>query len=381
MPRKKRLAEIMLRKSEIQKEIVAGLTEQRIAELNTEVDALISEENQIRGELDLSSKLIVTPEENHGGEGESEAEKRGKALREKRAVTISSGSLATPTDTQKTINEMLGSGNSLVDKVNFANCYNMKEYKVPYIAGEATAEKTSEGNDAGGTETIFGYAVLEPSTITTYSEISSEATKLTDIDYYAAVQASARKALRRKISEFIVNSDSLSSPKFIGIKDTDTIDSDTDVAIKAIDEKTLRAIALNYGGSDDIVGEGILILNKKDLVAFGDVRGSDKKPVYEIIPDTVNTNTGIIKDGGLSVRYSLNSNIKDLETASTGDYIMYYGVPSCYEIGLFSDFTVKVSEDAAFKKRMIAVLGEVMVGGNVVVKNGFVRIKKAAVSG
>ena len=60
---------------------------------------------------------------------------------------------------------------------------------------------------------------------------------------------------------------------------------------------------------------------------------------------------------------------------------MYYGVPSCYEIGLFSDFTVKVSEDAAFKKRMIAVLGEVMVGGNVVVKNGFVRIKKAAVSG
>ena len=381
MPRKKRLAEIMLRKSEIQKEIVAGLTEQRIAELNTEVDALISEENQIRSELDLASRLIGTPEENHGGEGESEAEKRGKALREKRAVTISSGSLATPTDTQKTINEMLGSGNSLVDKVNFANCYNMTEYKVPYIAGEATAAKTSEGNDAGGTETIFGYAVLEPSTITTYSEISSEATKLTDIDYYAAVQASARKALRRKISEFIVNSDSLSSPKFIGIKDTDTIDSDTDVSIKAIDEKTLRAIALNYGGSDDIVGEGILILNKKDLVAFGDVRGSDKKPVYEIIPDTVNTNTGIIKDGGLSVRYSLNSNIKDIGTASTGDYIMYYGVPSCYEIGLFSDFTVKVSEDAAFKKRMIAVLGEVMVGGNVVVKNGFVRIKKAAVSG
>ncbi len=376
MPRSKRLAEIMLRKKEIKDEITSGLTTERMAELNTEVDALITEENQIRSEMNLANRL-GSPE--HSGNGtETEAEKRGKALREKRAVTVSSGTLATPTDTQIYVNDMLGSGNSIADKVKFSNCYGMSEHKVPYVVSEATAAKTVEGSDAGGAEPVFAYATLKPVTLTTYSEISSETMKLTDTDYYSKVQESARKALRHKISEYIINSDKTSSPDFLGINKAAAIDADSDVSINAIDDKTLRAIALNYGGDEDVIGEGILILNKKDLVAFGDVRGTDKKPVYEIIPDTANTNTGIIKDGGFSVRYSLSSNIKDLTAATAGDYIMYYGVPTCFEIGLFSDFTVKVSEDAAFKKRMIAVLGEVMAGGNVVVKNGFVRVKKAS---
>ena len=378
MPRKKRLAEIMLRKSEIQKEIVAGLTEQRIAELNTEVDALISEENQIRGELDLASRLIVTPEENHGGEGESEAEKRGKDLREKRAVLVSSGSIATPTKVQNQLNELIGSGNSLVDKVKVTNCYGMGSYKVPYIKSVGTADKTGEGQDAGGTEPTFGYATLKPVKLTTYAEISDETTKLSDVDYYAAVQSAARQALRKKLAEHMVNSDALSSPDFIGIKDSTTIDSASDISLKVIDEKTLRTIALNYGGADDVVGEGILVLNKKDLIAFGDIRGTDKKPVYEITPDTANTNTGIIRDGGLAVRYVLNSNITDMASASTGNYTMFYGVPTCYELGLFSDYTVKVSEDAEFKKDMLAVRGTVMAGGNVTVYNGFIRVKKAS---
>ena len=57
---------------------------------------------------------------------------------------------------------------------------------------------------------------------------------------------------------------------------------------------------------------------------------------------------------------------------------MIYGVPACYELALFSDYAITVSEDAAFRKRMIAVLGEVMIGGNVTVYDGFVRVKKGA---
>lgn len=100
--------------------------------------------------------------------------------------------------------------------------------------------------------------------------------------------------------------------------------------------------------------------------------------MYEITPDSANPNTGIIKDGGLSVRYCLNSNLTDLATQTAGKYSMLYGVPTCYELGLFSDYTVRVSEDAAFKTRMLAVLGEVMIGGNVTVANGFIRVKKKA---
>ena len=66
-----------------------------------------------------------------------------------------------------------------------------------------------------------------------------------------------------------------------------------------------------YGGDDNLFGgEGVvLFLNKKDLIAFGDVRSSTTlQPVYEIIPDGNNPNTGVIKDGGLSVKYCINAN-------------------------------------------------------------------------
>lgn len=55
-----------------------------------------------------------------------------------------------------------------------------------------------------------------------------------------------------------------------------------------------------------------------------------------------------------------------------------YGNPLGYELGVFSDYTVIVDESAALKRRMIAILGEVMMGGNVTVYDGFVRVKKKA---
>ena len=151
--------------------------------------------------------------------------------------------------------------------------------------------------------------------------------------------------------------------------------------MSGIDETTLRKIALNYGGDDSIVGNAVLILNRADLIAFGDVRGTnEKKAVYEITPDQANPNTGVIKDGGLSVRYVLNKNLDALSASATAEstYGMIYGVPTCYELGIFSDFNVTVAEEAELKRRMIAVLGEVMIGGNVTVYNGFVRVKKVA---
>ena len=109
----------------------------------------------------------------------------------------------------------------------------------------------------------------------------------------------------------------------------------------------------------------------------GIVTGELKPVEPDITADASNPNTGVIKDGGLSVRYCLNSNLTGLAATATGKYAMVYGVPSCYEVGLFSDYTVRVSEDYAFQKRMLAILGEVSIGGNVTVKNGFVRVKKA----
>lgn len=100
--------------------------------------------------------------------------------------------------------------------------------------------------------------------------------------------------------------------------------------------------------------------------------------VYEIIPDGNNPNTGIIKDGGLSVPYCINSSLKVHATAEGSAKTMAYGDPMNYTCGLFGDYEVRVSEDYKFAEGMLAVMGEVYVGGNVTKDKGFVVVTKSA---
>lgn len=357
----KRLQQIMARKAEILTEINGTITEERMAVLNTETDELLKEEAELRSKMNLTGKLgepIAKPE---ARAEMGEREMRAKDLREKRAVTIASGQIAQPVETGGINGAAVVP--ALVDMVKVTNANGMSGYQVAYIDTDATADLSAEG-EVHESDPVFKYADIVPVTITTYSEVSREVMNLTDLDYLGAVQASAMRALRRKVTEYIVNSGA--DGKFVGIANSETIDAETDVAINAIDAQTLRKIALNYGGEEAVEGAAVLVLSKAQLVAFGDVRGSnEKKAVYEITPDAANPNTGIIRDGGLAVRYVI---------ASAAGNKMYYGAPAAYELALFTPFTVRVSEEAAFKRRMLAVLGEVMVGGNVTAKNGFIRV-------
>ena len=51
---------------------------------------------------------------------------------------------------------------------------------------------------------------------------------------------------------------------------------------------------------------------------------------------------------------------------------MAYGDPMNYELGLFGDYTVRVDESVKAVERMLTVLGDAMVGGNLIVDKGFV---------
>lgn len=373
---KKRLAEIEQRKAEI-RTMVAEATEDKVRELDAEVDGLNAEAEQIRGRMNLEGKLGSAPVPIAGA---SEAEERGRALMEKRAVTIASGALVKPVEVQNAVNGMLGRNvSSILDMVKITEMQGLPEYQVPYTKSEPIGGKTAEGADAVEGEVAFGYSVIKPLKITIYTEISKEATMLNAGAYYDKVLEAARNALRRRIAELIINGDAPTNATFIGIQAAPAILPATDISLSAIDAGTLRKLTLLYGGNDDIIGEGVLFLNKNDLIAFGDIRGTnEKKAIYEITPDPANTNTGIIKDGGLAVRYCINSNVPSLADAATGKYGMFYGVPVCYEMALFGDYKVEVSTEAQFRKGMLAVRGEVIVGGNVVVQNGFVRVKKSA---
>lgn len=276
---------------------------------------------------------------------------------EARAVLVSSGTLATPTEVGG-INGKVGAGvSSIVDLVKITDASGMGAYKVAYTDADATAATQTEGNAYAESDAVFGFVEIVPQTEAVLSYISKQARKQSPLNYQQKVNESALVALRKRAAKIITD-------KLVAS------DLNVALALTALDETTLRKVAFNYGGDESIVGAATLFINKADLVALGDVRGSDKKPVYEITPDASNPNTGIIKDGGLSVPYCINSNL------ATGT--LAYGQAKNFELALFSNYEISVSEDFAFNKGLLAIAGDVELGGDVVVKNGFVVAKVGA---
>lgn len=289
------------------------------------------------------------------------AEKRAKAFKEsgkmtlsnkeQRAVLVSSGKLATPTEVGG-IEDAFNQVSSIVDLVKITDASGMGAYKVAYEIESATAATQTEGQSYNASDPQFDFVTIQPQTEAVLSYISKQAQKQTPLNYEAKVRDSALTALRKRAAA-IITSQIIAS------------DLNEEVTLTALDEQTLRKVAFNYGGDENVVGSAVLFLNKADLVSLGDVRGDDKKPVYEITPDTNNPNTGLIEDGGLAVKYCINSNL----TAGT----MLYGQPQNCELALFGDYDVRVSEDFAFDKGLLAVRGDVELGADVIKDGGFVK--------
>ena len=330
--------------------------EQPADEANEETE---TEENNERG-----MNVMATLEMRNGAPVKNEnkeIEARAKAFAdsgkmtienaEARAVLVSSGAIATPTEVSG-INDVVGAKvSSIVDLVKITDASGMGAYKVAYTDTDATAATQNEGGAYGASDPSFGFVEIKPQTEAVLSYISKQARKQTPLNYQQKVNESALVALRKRAAKVITD-------KLLVSELNNT------VSLSALDEKTVRNIALNYGGDESIVGAATLFINKADLVTLGDVRGSDKKPVYEITPDAGNPNTGVIKDGGLAVQYCIDSNL----TAGK----LVYGQARCFELALFSNYEINVSEDFAFDKGLLAIRGDVELGGDVVVKGGFV---------
>ena len=293
-------------------------------------------------------------------------------VNEVRSVLVSSGTLATPTGVHG-INDMPGRGvSSILDLVSVIPCVGMSSNKVAYVAADVPeAGVQTEGSPVANKEGTFDYVEITPTSIGCYAQISKQAKKQSPLDYMGKVNALALKSLRKKAVSLIV--DKLKASTLVS-----TVAAPLSGTKGAVDEKTLRAIVLAYGGDEDVVGNAVLFLNKADLVAFGDVRGTnEKKAVYEITPDGENPNMGTIRDGGMAVRYCIVSGLTacaGTSKAAAAQKTMFYGDPSCFELDLFSDYEVRVSEDFAFTSLMDTIVGDAEIGGDVVVKNGFVAV-------
>ena len=333
-----------------------GETLAKLAEEIADVEAMLAEVDQPAEQEAASENTDTENTENNNDERgmnimatmdmrKQDDNKQAEA----RAVLVSSGELATPTEVAG-INDILGARvSSIVDMVKVVDASGMGAYKVAYQLTDAAAATTAEGADYNASEPTFDFVEIKPQTETVLSYISKQARKQTPLAYAAKVNESALVALRRRAAAVITEK---------------LLASELNVKKEfALDETFLRGVALSYGGDESVVGAAVLQINKADLITLGDVRGSDKKPVYEITPDASNPNTGIIKDGGLAVPYVINSNLVSKQV---------YGQLKNFELALFSNYEINVSEDFAFNKGLLAISGDVELGGDVTVKGGFV---------
>jgi len=371
----KRLAEIREKLTAEDADIDVDALEKEVRELQKEKAELKEKEKRRKvaksienGETEVRSIESAQEEKPKV----DEAEKRGKELKEKRSVTVSSSNVLLPKyqadDIKPTFNEV----SSLIDRVNIKPLVGGESFEQPYLEGYGEGGYTDEEGAPTTAEPSFGYATINKTKVTAYAEDTEELQKLPAADYEAEVMKGITNATRKKITKEILIGDGTTG-HFVGIFDdgADAIDPTTDKNIASIDETTLDDIIYSYGGDEDVEDQAVLILNKLDLKEFATLRHTDGTKVYDVVH---NGNTGTI-DG---VPYIINSacNAISDDAVAAGEYSMAYGPLSNYTMAIFSEMEVKRSTDYKFKEGMIAHRGVVFSGGNVTAKNGFLRVKK-----
>lgn len=309
-----------------------------------------------------------------------------------KSVTLATGTLAQPTGAGTNIRDPLGNGvGAIIDQVYVQDLTGMASYLEPYVISEFDASGADVATAAGTARTAssdptYGVAKISPYELTTTSYVDRNISRLTPANYYAKTFAMAMRALRRDTVKMIFNGDGQSTNNdMFGVKTAKNVAGSTifsTLNVTAVDADLLTNLMFAYGGDEELGGNCRLYLNKADLLALGKLRGTnEKRRLFDIVPDAGNPNTGTIREGGTIVPYSIASNLTALSGSSAGSsaiQTMVYGDPMNYELGLFGDYTVRVDESVKAVERMLTILGDAMVGGNLIVDKGFVVATVAA---
>ena len=362
---------------------------QQVANLNTEINrvqALITEQERVidarqpsQGELrDMAEDRANTLR--NGGEVTFAQDEMRRFIRN--SVTLATETLAQPTGVDGAIRDAMGNvPSSIIDRVSVMDLTGLGNFLVPYAISDLTATGGKVKTNAGtartpGSDPTLAYAELRPYEVNVTQYIDRNISRLTPVAYYNYIQSMAMRAMRRKVATLIVNGDGQSTPDMFGIKTAKnkagaTICASVDVS--AIDETIMDKLFYAYG-SDEACGENaFLLLNKLDLKAIGMLRNSDKDKIFKMM--RTSSNEGVIDDSGSTTPYSIMKDLTALSTATAGSAAtptMIYGDPANYLLGLFGGFTIRIDESYKAAERMHTILGDVFVGGNVVVDKGFV---------
>lgn len=321
---------------------------------------------------------MFTEEQRKALEARAEALKKDGKMKiehpQLRAVTIASGQLVVPTEAHGIENPAEVPYSTILDFVKVEDMTGAGYNAVSLVDEWSEAKATNEGASIDESNPTFAIVTIQPEKgFKTYSTISNEVLKTTPLNYYGKVEESAQIALRRKVANLIVS-------KAVGAQDDEGNDVNDSLELSAINDGFLRSVCFAFGGDEGIFGTASLVLNKKDLSKLGELMSSYTKDyVFEIEPSKDNPNIGIIKKGGLSVRYILSSQLTPFDEASEGDTFALYGDLKSVEVDLFGAYDIRVSEDYAFKNDLLAIRGTAQIGVGVVRKHGLIELKKGAV--
>lgn len=373
-------SELETRVGDLETERSANLDAIRAAENEAATIAAEIEAEERAAESAVTAAAVEAPARRSASGGDlqraTEFQRTGRRRVERAAILVTNSGIAKPVGVGGIRDGVgLSSVSSIVDLVTVDDCTGLGSYRVAYQATAAEAVAATAGTAPSDSPATFNYVDLTPETYASLSYIDKGIRKQSPLDYEEKVLASARTALRRQLSKAIATAAPASAL-------AEKLSLTSSAATFTFSPSFLSDLILSYGGDEDVDGGAVLFLNKADLKALAAVRGKNEYlPVYSILPDSGNPNTGIIKDNyGLSCRYCLNANVPALSAATlttSASSFMFFGDPKNITLGLWGSADVEVSDGYKFAEGLLTVRGEVSAAADLTVKNGLVVVTAA----
>lgn len=404
------LQEIAQRRAELKNEVAtrsAEMSLEDINKINEELNQLDAEEAQIRAMQELDKRVagMATPVVEREKKGETTQalspeqvkqrakQKRGALYKGRTGVAVelraagdvsgtSGQGVLIPSHQSSVVapypwNEV----SSIVDLVETVDLPNGSEYtesfQIETGEGAYTLEATKVGENADGkyaeVETKFDQVTIKRNKITALTYLSEELQSIPEANYADLVESNVSLSIKKKLAKEIMLGDGTSS-HFVGLLCAPGSNLNTNTYTdmeKDIDENTIFDITVDFGGTEDVESRQVLVMNKQTLKDFKKIRGTDKRPVYDI---TITGNTFTI-DGYRGV---FSSHIKPYSTATEGEYWCVYGDLSKYKVLNFGGETIETSREFKFDQGITAARGKVWSGGGLCGYKGFLRLKKPA---
>lgn len=286
------------------------------------------------------------------------------------SITLATGSLALPTGVGSEIHDSLGSGvSAIIDQVSVEDLTGMGALLEAYEISPIDAKSGKVTTNAGKARTdsadpVFGKAKIAPFEMNVTTYVDRNISRLTRVAYYEHIYNKAMSALRKEAVRLIVNGDGQATPDMYGLlnaKNTDGQNIFAPLDNLALDAEIFDKLFFAYGG-DELMSYGArVLLTKSQLNRLSKLRNDSMERVFKLSYDSAST--GTIDDGGSKHPFTL--------VPGDGTKLMY-GDPRNYKLGLFGEFSIRVDESIKGVERMVTILGDAMVGGNVVVDKGIV---------